>query len=144
MKNLCKQDLCKQGIGMLLALLSFNACNNSGNNYPSEYVGFEKRTETYTLRKEAKEQDISVKIIAAEKRSVDREVTLVGKWKPGEEPMFRLLDTNVIIPAKKKSALAHVRFFPMQMKRNTEIRMICTPQDKEAKQSQLTLKLATE
>lgn len=138
------KNLGKQGAGILLALLSFNACNNIGNNYPPEYVGFEKREETYTLNKLMEEQDISVQIIAAEKRSSDREVALELKSKPGEDPMFRLLDTNVMIPAKKKSATARVRFFPKQMKRNTEIRIICSPQDKEAKQTQLTLKLVTE
>ena len=135
------RNLCKKGAGILLAVLCLSACSDSKSNYPGEYVGFEKMTATYTFSKTAEDQDISIKIIAAEKQDKDREVTLAGKWKPGEQPAFRLMDTKVIIPAKKKSATARIRFFPRQMKQNTEVRIICSPKDKNVEQTQLTLKL---
>ena len=87
------------------------------------------------------EQDINIKIITAEKSSKDREVTLSSHWKPGTQPAFKLLDTQIIIPAKKKSATARIRIYPKQIKRTQEIRIICTPKDKEIKRSQLTIKL---
>lgn len=135
------KNLCKQGAGILLAMLSLSACSNSKADYPSEFIGFEKMMATYTFNKATEEQDISIKIIAAEKKDKDREVALAGKWKPGEQAVFRLLDTKVVIPAKKKSAKARIRFFPKQMKHNTRIRIICSPNDKDAKQTQLTLNL---
>ena len=124
-------------------MLSLSACSNDKADYPSEYVGFEKIRATYTFDKATEEQDISIKIIAAEKKDKDREVTLAGKWRPGEQPAFRLLDTKVIIPAKKKAANARIRFFPKLMKQKTEIRIICSPNDKDVKQTQITLKLET-
>ncbi len=135
------RNLCKKGASILLAVLSLGACSNSKSDYPNEYVGFEKMMDTYTFSKTAEEQDINIKIIAAEKQDRDREVSLAGKWKPGEQPVFKLLDTKVAIPAKKKSATARIRFFPKLMKKNTEIRIICSPKDKDVKQTQLTLKL---
>ena len=73
--------------------------------------------------------------------SKDREGTLSSHWKPGTQPAFKLLDTQIIIPAKKKSATARIRIYPKQIKRTQEIRIICTPKDKEIKRSQLTIKL---
>ncbi len=137
------KTICKQGASLLLVLLCLSACSNSNDKYPNEYVGFDKIKENYTLDKKTDEQDINIKIIAADKKNVDREVKLMGKWNPGEKAVFKLLDTKVVIPAKKKSATARIRIYPKMIKNSSEIYLICTPNDKEVKQSQLTLQLVT-
>lgn len=138
------KDLWRQGAAALCAVLCLSACDNSGSDYPAEYIGFKEIKETYTFSKAEEEKEVSLKIIAAEKKETDREVRLEGRSKPGEEPAFRLLDTKVVIPAKKKSATARLRLYPNRMKKHTEVRIICTPSDKEVKQTQLTLKLTVE
>lgn len=77
--------ICKQGTSLLLFLLCLNACSNSNDKYPNEYVGFDK--------------------------------------------------------IKEKSATARIRIYPKMIKNSSEIYLICTPDDKEVKQSQLTLQL---
>lgn len=131
----------KQGASLLLVLLGLSACSNSNDKYPDEYIGFDKVAENHSVDNKVDELDINIKIIAAEKKDVDREVALSGKSKPGAQTIFRLLDTKVIIPAKKKSATARIRVFPKLMKKNEEVILICSPKDKDAKQSQITLKL---
>lgn len=133
--------ICKQGASLLLFLLCLSACSNSNDKYPDGYVGFDKIKEDYTLDKKLDEQEISVKIIAADKKDVDREVSLKGQWNPEEKPVFKLLDTKVVIPAKKKSATARILIYPKKIKNSSEIDLICSPNDKEIKQSRLTLKL---
>ncbi|WP_418696258.1 hypothetical protein [Bacteroides sp.] len=135
------RNLCNFGAGLLLALLSLSACNDNNVKYPDEYVGFSKRSDDYVFDKTTKEEDISIKIIAAKKSNVDREVAISCSWKPGTQPSLRLLDTKVIIPAKKKSATARIRVFPNKMKQNEEIRVICSPRDTEVKQTQLLITL---
>lgn len=128
-------------MGLGITLLSLSACSGSSNDYPETYVGFEQRAADYTFDKQTEEKDISVTIIAAEKSDRDREVKLSARWNPMRQPVFRLVDTQVVIPAKKKSATARIRVFPKQMKRNEEISLICSPQSEDAKQSLLTIRL---
>lgn len=139
----------RQGASLLIVLLSLSACSNSNDKYPDEYVGFDQVKKDFSVDKKMDEQDISIKIIVAEKKDVDREVTLVSKWQSGETDQwkpeapvpFKLLDEKVIIPAKKKSATARIRVFPKRIRNSEEVRIICTPKDKDVKQSQITLKL---
>ena len=133
--------ICKQGGSLLLFLLCLSACSNSNDKYPDGYVGFDKIEENYALDKKVDEQDISIKIIAADKKDVDREVSLTGKWNPEEKPVVKLLETIVVIPAKKKSATVRIRVYPKMIKNSSEIYLICSPNDKEVKQSRLTLRL---
>lgn len=133
--------ICKQGASLLLFLLCLSACGDSNDKYPDGYIGFDKTKEDYSLDKKVDEQDISIKIIAADKKDVDREVSLTGKWNPGEKAVFKLLDTKVVIPAKKKSATARIRVYPKMIKNSSEIYLVCSPNDKEVKQSRLALKL---
>lgn len=135
------KNLCKFGAAILVVLLSASACDGTDDKYPKEYVGFDKAIETYTFKKNADEQDISIKIIAAKKSEKDREMTFIGKGKPGTQAVFKMLDTKATIPAKKKSATVRVRIYPKLIDKNEEIRIICSPNDKDVKQSQLTLKL---
>lgn len=137
------KTFCKQGVSILLALLSLSACSNNDSKYPDEYVGFNKVKEDYSLDKKLDEYDINIKIIAAEKKDADREVNLTVRLKPGEKATSKLVDTKVVIPAKKKSATARLRVYPKKIKSTEEILLICSPKDKESKQSQLTLKLVT-
>ncbi|MCD8184401.1 MAG: hypothetical protein LUE99_16485 [Bacteroides sp.] len=136
------KNLFTWGAGILFTLLSLSACDDNHANYPKEYVGFDKTIEKYIFNSQAEEQDISIKIIAAEKSGKDREVALSGHWKPGKQSVFKLLDRTVVIPAKKKAATARIRVYPKPIKRTEEIRIVCAPKDTEVKQSQLTLELA--
>lgn len=129
-------------IGFFFILFILSACSKNDSNYPNEYVGFEKSIMNYTLDKNIDEKEISLKIIAAEKKNVDREVVIMGKWKPGEDPAFRLLDTEAVIPARKKSASIRVRFYPKKIKYKKEILLVCTPKYKDAKQTQIALRLS--
>ena len=129
------------GAGILFALLGLSGCENNHGDYPKEYIGFDKTIESYTVNRQVEEQEIDIKIIAIEKSQKDREVTLKGNRKPGAKPIFKLVDTRIIIPAKKKSTTARIRIYPKQIKRSEKIYIICTPKNKEVKQSQLTLKL---
>lgn len=137
------KKFCKQGTILLLALLSLSACGGNNSKYPDGYIGFDKVKAEYSVDKKLDEYDINIKIIASGKKDADREVNLTAKMKPGEKGSFKLLDTKVILPAKKKSATARIRVYPKQMSGTEEVLLICTPTDKESKQSQLTLKLTT-
>ena len=135
------KSLCTIGTGILFAILCLSACNDDHAGYPTNYTGFDKITESCTVDCRTEEQDISLKIIAIKKREEDREVSLSARSKPGTQPAFKLLDTRLVIPAKKKYATVRIRIYPKQIKHNQEIRITCTPADKEVKQSQLLLKL---
>lgn len=106
------KNLCTIGTSILFILLILSACDDNKSNYPKNYVGFGKGIESYTVNRQSAEQDINIKIITAEKSSKDREVTLSSHWKPGTQPAFKLLDTQIIIPAKRNQPLPAFAFIP--------------------------------
>lgn len=126
----------------MLALLSLSACGGDTANYPDEFVGFDKVSKSYTFDRQAENQEISVKIIAASKSREDRKAVLNIRWNPMKKPVAKLIDTEVVIPANKKSATARIRVLPKQIKQHETLHVICSPKDGKAKQSQLVLKLA--
>lgn len=135
------KTLCMCVASALLASLCLSACSGADSDYPKEYVGFDKIAEDYSFDKKTEEQEISIKIIAAEKSDTDREAAISVRWQPGAPPVFKLLDTKAVIPAKQKSTFVRIRIYPRLIQRNEEIRIVCSPKDKEVKQTQLTLKL---
>ncbi len=78
---------------------------------------------------------------AAEKKKEDREVLINGVSMPGQTVVFSIEDKKVIIPAKKKSANLRVKIYPKKIKNKAEFRIVCIPQDKEAKRTQITVYL---
>lgn len=61
---------------LLTACLSLFSCNNDNDNYPKDYVGFEKSTRTVECDKNQSESELQVKIIATDKSKEDRTVLL--------------------------------------------------------------------
>lgn len=135
--------ICRQGASILLALLCLSACSDNDANYPNEYIGFNEGRKEYTVDKTKDEQEISVKVIAAGKKDSDREATLTYRAIPGKGVPYKLLDKQVVIPAKKKSATVRICIYPKQIKKNEEIHLVCMPKDKDVKQTLLTIKLVT-
>lgn len=129
-----------------LCLIHLSACQDSKkNDYPANYVGFERSKLEHRYNKENQEETLEVKIIAIEKEKTDRIVKLSGASMevPGEAPFFKLTETQVTIQADKKSVTTRIKVFPQRVIKNTSIRLTCTPQWKaeDAKQSQLNIRL---
>lgn len=136
MKQLCKQLAGAAGILFILA-----ACGESNSNYPQEYVGFDKTVIDYSVNKNSDTEELDIKIVAADKKNEDREVLISGINKPGQTAVFSLEDRKVIVPAKKKSATVRVTLYPKRVTNSAEFRLVCTPQDKDAKKTQITIRL---
>lgn len=127
----------------MLALLSLSACD-SQNDYPNDYIGFGRKTESYTLSKQEEERDIDIRIIAGSKSEKEREVALSTNRRPDAPEAFRLLDRRIIIPAHKKTATARIRVYPKKLRKREYIVLLCSPKDKDIQQTQLTLQLLVE
>ena len=104
MKQICKQTA---RVASLLCLLT--ACSN-GDNYPQEYIGFEKTTLTHSFNSNKDTEELYVKIIAADKKAE-------------ESPNLR------------------VKIFPKKIKQKAIFRIVCTPQEKKAKKTEITVYL---
>lgn len=133
----------KPMLGILsLSCMLLVACeDNNNSNFPKEYVGFEKNILTYSFDKHKETEELTVKIIAADKADADREVTISGAVQPGKKPVFSIADKKVVLPAHKKSAHVRIKIYPKEIKSKSNFRLYCTPQNKEVKVSQLMVQL---
>lgn len=136
-----------------LSLFLLGACAKN-EHYPDKYVGFAKKNQTLKFNKADEEKEVSFKIIATEKKDEDREVALSclwdsrnrgnnNRWGTQRKAVCKLLDTKVVIPARKKSATVRLRVFPKRIDEKEVVRIVCSTNDKEVKPSQLTLQLTT-
>lgn len=81
---------------LLTACLSLFSCNNDNDNYPKNYVGFEKSTRTVECDKNQSESELQIKIIATDKSKEDRTVLLATPALPaGQAPIMKLTETKV-------------------------------------------------
>ncbi len=131
--------------GLLLALLALTgltACDGHNDKYPKEYLGFEKPQESYTFDRRQTSQEIALKVIVADKADTERKADISIRSQPGRTPVYTLLDKEVTIAPKKKSALVRVHIYPAKIDQPQEIKLTCTPKDKEVKPTTITLKLA--
>lgn len=135
------KQLGKQLATLVVALLTLAACSENNSNYPDEYVGFDKVKVNFSFDRTKDSQEISVKVIAAEKKDKDREVRITGILLPEEESVYSIANNKLIIPAKKKSVGLQIKIFPKKIKKQKEIRLVCTPQSKDAKKTQLIIRL---
>lgn len=135
------KQLCKQMAGAIGILLTIAACGESKSNYPEEYIGFDKTTINYSFDKNNETEEFDVKIVAAEKSNEDREVLINGITMPGHNTVYRLENKTIVIPAKKKSAKLRVTIYPKRIQKFEEFRIVCTPRNKEAKKTQITVRL---
>ena len=110
------KQLCKQMAGAVAILFILAACSENNSNYPEEYVGFDKTTKNYSFDRSKDVEEFDIKIIAAEKKKEDREVLINGVSMPGQTVVFSI-------------------------KNKAEFRIVCIPQDKEAKRTQITVYL---
>lgn len=133
-------------IAALLLIFCLSACNDTDkNNYPVNYVGFERTVQEYHYNKEKQEQTLEVKIIAVEKEKADRVVklTAAGIDLPDRPSYFKLTESQVVIKANQKSATIQIIIYPKYAIKNSFIRLTCTPQWKaeNAKESQFAIRL---
>ena len=114
---------------LLTACLSLFSCNNDNDNYPKDYVGFEKSTRTVECDKNQSEED--------------RTVLLATPALPaGQAPIMKLTETKVTIKAGQKSATTTIKLYPKKMVlKQQNITLSCTPQWKEGSVSKLTILL---
>lgn len=131
--------------GLVLALLlltGLTACDGHNDKYPKEYLGFEKTQESFTFDRRQTSQEIALKIVVADKTDTERKAGISIRSQPGRTPVYTLLDKEVTIAPKKKSALVRVRIYPAKIDQPQEIKLTCTPKDKEVNPTTITLKLA--
>ena len=128
---------------LLTTCLSLFSCNNDNDNYPKDYVGFEKSTRTVECDKNQSESELQIKIIATDKSKEDRTVLLATPALPaGQAPIMKLTEAKVTIKAGQKSATTTIKLYPKKMVlKQQNITLPCTPQWKEGSVSKLTILL---
>lgn len=128
---------------MLPALLLLTSCGNSNNNYPEDYVGFEKNAFTHQYNEKNQEETITIKIIATDKESTDRVVKLSASSIniPGETSFFELKDKQLTIKSGDKSASTQIKINPKKAIRNGYIQVTCTPQWKDGQVTKLAIRM---
>lgn len=98
---------------LLTTCLSLFSCNNDNDNYPKDYVGFEKSTRTVECDKNQSESELQIKIIATDKSKEDRTVLLATPALPaGQAPIMKLTEAKVTIKAGQKSATTTIKLYP--------------------------------
>lgn len=118
------------GIFVLLLIgLNLYSCNSSNDNFPKNYIGFEKKTETVECERGQTEGELQIKIIAADKSKEDRTVQLyLPPVAQGEAEVMKLTETELTIKAGKKSVTTTVKYYPDRMLLNQQNFIIsCIP-----------------
>ena len=124
---------------LLMQLFTLYSYIMDGHNdkYPKDYLGFERFLENYTFERGVESREITLKVVAAEKADTERKATISIRNLPGRQPAYTLLDKEVTIAPKKKSAHVRIRIYPAKIKKADEIRLTCTPKDKKVKMVQM-------
>ena len=127
---------------LLTACLSLFSCNNDNDNYPKDYVGFEKSTRTVECDKNQSESELQIKIIATDKSKEDRTVLLATPALPaGQAPIMKLQKPSHI-KADRNRTTTTIKLYPKKMVlKQQNITLSCTPQWKEGSVSKLTILL---
>ncbi len=140
------RKLNKASIGLFAILatcLYLFSCQNDKDNYPQDYVGFEKKSLTVECNRDQAEKTLEVKIKASEKSREDRTVQLSTPPSPhGVAEIMRLTEQEVIIKAGQKSTTTIVKIYPKRMVlKQQSVIISCTPQWKEGKISKMNILL---
>ncbi len=125
----------------LFVFIATVACTDNNNNYPADYVGFEKSTHTHNYDVSSSEESITIKVMAANKKDEDRKVKITINRSAIFGDAYKLVDNEVIIKAGSKSAKATVKIYPKKVIKGTYIQIQCIPQWKDAENTQLSIKL---
>ena len=97
--------------------LLISACSNN-DNYPKEYIGFEKQFISHTY---------------------DRKLTISSSTSNNS---FHIQNAHPVILKGKKSVKIDIILYPKQIKSVQRIiRLICTPDGKDAKISEISIRL---
>lgn len=128
---------------LLMACLGLCACSSDNDNFPQDYVGFEKTSLTVECDKSQAEKELKVTIVAMEKSKEDRTMSLsTPPLPPGVAVVAKLTENKVTIKAGKKSATTIIKIYPKQMvMKQQNIVISCIPQWKDGRSSKLTLAL---
>ena len=131
---------------LLTTCLSLFSCNNDNDNYPKDYVGFEKSTRTVECDKNQSESELQIKIIATDKSKEDRTVLLATPALPaGQAPIMKLTEAKITLKAGEKMATTNPKIYPKKMVlKKQKIYLSCTPQWEEGKGSKMTILLKTD
>ena len=129
------------GLLSLFTFIVLIACSDNNKNYPTDYVGFEKRSLTHNYNASNKEETITIKVMAVNKKEEDRKVKLTCNKSAIFGDAYKLVDNEVIIKAGSKSTTATVKVYPKKIVKNTFIQVQCIPQWKDAETTQLSIKL---
>ena len=127
----------------LLASLLLLACDNKKKDYPTDYVGFERSTQTYYYNPANQEETLEVKVIAVDKKKEDREVKLSINRSaiPGIGVVCKLNNDRLIIKAGKKEAKATITLFPGKAIKGEIIQIVCTPLWEGGQTSKMSIEL---
>lgn len=118
--------------------LLISACSNN-ENYPKEYIGFEKQSisHTYDIRNE--EETLTLKIIAGEKQDTDRKLTISI---PTSSNSFKIQNLHPVIPEGKKSVKIDITLYPKRINNMQRVlQLFCTPDGKDTKVSEISIRL---
>ena len=122
----------------LYALLAAG-CSNSNDNLPKDYIGFERKADVHSYDTNHEEETVTVKIVAGDKQDKDRKLTLTSNQTPN---VFKIKDPNPVIHKGKKSVKVNVTIYPTKINWEQRIiHLICKPDGKDAKVSEMTIRL---
>lgn len=132
-----------QAATTVLASLLLLACDNKKKDYPADYVGFERSTQTYYYDPSNQEETLEVKVIAVDKKKEDREVKLNIRQSniPGIGTIYKLTNDRLTIKAGKKEAKTTIVLSPKKAIKGQIIQVSCTPLWKGGQTSKLAIEL---
>ena len=116
---------------------------NGQKDYPTDYVGFERSTQTYYYNPANQEETLEVKVIAVDKKKEDREVKLNIHQSniPGIGTIYKLTNDRLTIKAGKKEAKTTIVLSPKKAIRGQVIQISCTPLWEGGQTSKLAIEL---
>lgn len=131
---------------LLTTCLSLSACDKDDENFPKDYVGFERPTETMKCHKSQEVSDLKITIIAMDKSKEDRTVLLsTPSLSPGQTKIVEITESKITIKAGKKSASTILKIYPSRMVLKVQnVSLSCIPQWKDGRSSTMTVQLKQE
>lgn len=118
--------------------LLVGACSSDNDNYPKDYIGFERNSAEYTYDENRQEETITLKIIAGEKQEKDRKL----KLNAAQAQVLKITDPHPIIAKGKKAVKVDVILYPKKLAKGQRmLRLTCLPDGKDAKVSEITIRL---
>lgn len=122
-----------------LYALVIAGCSNESENYPKEFIGFERRVTEHTCDTNREEETISLKIIAGDKQDKDRKLTISSNQ---NRSVFKIENPHPVIYKGKKSAKVLITIYPKKVNWQQRIvNLTCRTEGKDAKVSEISIRL---